>query len=98
MDDIQIFEQKLTDKSKVAILVGGLNTDKPFEFMNQVVCKYCDGQKVVQFVDIKLNNPWTRLVINNLSDLPFVPYSVYLRREKLKQIEKIINSKNENNS
>lgn len=92
-DKVQVFENKLGETGKVAILVGGLNSEKPFEFMNEAVYKYCDGTPVVQFVNIELNNPWTRLIIKGLNDLPFENYGAFLkkreRREKLKRINEI---------
>ena len=38
------------------------------------------------FTDISCGNPYERIIIRGLEELPLVEYNVYLRREKLKKI------------
>ena len=66
MDEVEIFEQIIDKKSncKLAILRGGLNKENPFQFMNEVVVNYIGDQKCCLFIDIRMNDPWTRVIIN----------------------------------
>jgi len=78
MDDVKIFEEYLNDdsgneKGKVAILVGGMNSDNPKEFMDGAVSKYVGRTGHNQFVEIHLDNPWTRVLVRGINDIPFRP-------------------------
>lgn len=93
MSDFKIFEQQLGEKSKFAVIVGGLNSDNPFQEMNKTVVNYCGNTLACQFVEISLTNPWTRVIINGMDTLPFQNFESFLRKrerkEKLKQINKL---------
>jgi len=56
---------------KFAVLVGGVSKDNPKGFMDNVVAEYTNGHKHNQFIEIHLDNPWTRIVTTNLSSFPF---------------------------
>lgn len=90
MNDVEIFEQVLLEKdgkviSKFAVIVGGgLSTDNPTEEINNAVVKYTNGVPHNQFVNIKLNNPWTRVVISGINQLKFFDYN----EKGLKQMER----------
>lgn len=76
MKDVKIYDQPLTDKEnnvkgKLTILVGGLNSDNPKEFMDNVVSNYVGRTGHNQFVEIHLDNPWTRVLVRGINDLPF---------------------------
>ena len=78
MNDVKIFEEYLKDdndneKGKVAILVGGINSDNPKEFMDGAVSKYVGRDGHNQFVEIHLDNPWTRVLVRGINDIPFRP-------------------------
>ena len=78
MDDVKLFEEYLRDnngnnKGKVAILVGGMNSDNPKEFMDGAVSKYVGRAGHNQFVEIHLDNPWTRVLVRGINDIPFRP-------------------------
>lgn len=87
-NNVKIFEQVLLkDKngktvSKLGILVGGLYTDNPTETMNEAVKKYWGDAKANEFIDIKLNNPWTRVIISNINDLEFQDFDVFLNNKE----------------
>ena len=93
MAEFEIFEQQLGEKSKLVIIRGGLYSDNPFQAMNEVVVKYCGDTPVCQFVDITLCDPWTRVIINGIGELPLQNFGTYLkkreRKEKLVQIERL---------
>lgn len=76
MKDVKIVEQLLKDKQgnitgKVAILLGGLNSDNPKEHMDSAVSKYVEHEPHNQFVEIHLDNPWTRVVIRGINNIEF---------------------------
>jgi hypothetical protein len=77
MDGVQIFEQPLIVKGqtvgKVAILVGGLNKPNPKQFMDNAVHQYVGNIGHNQYVEIHLDNPWTRIVTTGINELPFRP-------------------------
>lgn len=66
--NVQIYEQELNDDGKLAIIIGGLNSDKPKEYLDKVVEKYVSGKTYNEFIDSHLNNPWIRVVITGIND------------------------------
>ncbi|EGV44226.1 hypothetical protein BZARG_1000 [Bizionia argentinensis JUB59] len=75
MNDIQIFEQEIknSDKKvgKIAILRGGLNSDNPTQIMNKAVSDYVGRKGHNQFVEIHLDNPWVRVVLDGINELDY---------------------------
>lgn len=75
IEGVQIFEQPIEVNGKVlgkiAILVGGLNSEKPMSYMSDAVSKYVKEIPHNQFVEIRLDNPWTRIVTTALQNFPF---------------------------
>lgn len=60
------------DKDKVvyiAILIGGLNEGSPKSFMDNVVSEYVAGRMYNEYVDANLDNPWLRIIIEDVNDL-----------------------------
>jgi hypothetical protein len=75
MNDVKLFDQHLKDDKgnivgKVAILVGGINSDNPKEFMDNAVSEYVGREGHNQFVEIHLDNPWTRVLVKGINDIP----------------------------
>jgi hypothetical protein len=96
MKDARIFEQILLKDSdgktisKFAILQGGLNSDNPTQFINEITCKYWGDALANQFIDIKLNNPWTRVIISGIDKLLLENFdSFLLKRDRLEKLKKI---------
>ena len=91
-DKVKIFEQQLSEKCKLTIMVGGLNSNNPKKVLDEAIVKYVGDTPHNQWVDIKLNNPWTRIITSNIQDLPLQNFGTYLkkkeRKEKLDQITK----------
>lgn len=85
MSEFEIFEYDLLKDqngkviSKFAIIVGGLNSDNPFNAVNTAVSKYVGKELHNQFVDIKLNNPWTRVIISGIDKLPLQNFDLWLK-------------------
>lgn len=76
MKDVEIFEQELIGKSKkkvgkVAILRGGLSSDRPISHMNEAVSKYVGQTGYNEFVEITLDNPYLRVVVSGINELEF---------------------------
>jgi len=74
IEDVEIYEQIMYDGEtpigKIALLVG-TKVSNPIEHMDKAVKQYVNGAKHNQFIEIHLDNPWTRMVTNNLQNLPF---------------------------
>ncbi len=77
MDGVQIFEQpfKVDGRvvGKMAILVGGLNKPNPKEFMDDAVHLYVGSVGHNQYIEIHMDNPWTRVITTGINELPFRP-------------------------
>lgn len=77
MDEVQIFEQPIIVNQitvgKIAILVGGLNKPNPKEFMDDAVHQYVGTIGHNQYIEIHLDNPWTRVVTTGINNLPLRP-------------------------
>ena len=96
MNDIKLFEHKLGKNGKLAILrvenfVGGIGHKAAMDALDEATFKYCGNTPCCMFTDITLMNPYERMIIRGISELPLVTYGVYLRREKLKKINEIGN-------
>ncbi len=79
---VYISRHPLLDKDKVetigemAILVGGVGTNKPNEIVNSAVKKYISGGvKYNELIDKNLDNPWVRVIITNIDQIPFKNYT-----------------------
>lgn len=74
--DVKIFEQEIKDekgqvKGKFAVLYGGLESESPKNYMDDVVRKYTNGVSHAQYVDILMDNPWTRVIVSGIKNLKF---------------------------
>jgi hypothetical protein len=79
MSKIEIFEQelKLGDRKvgKVAILRGGLNSENPTAVMNDAVSTYVERKGHNQFIEIHLDNPWVRVVIDGINEVKYEDFT-----------------------
>ena len=77
MDGVQIFEQPFIidgkTVGKMAILVGGLNKPNPKEYMDYAVHQYVGNVGHNQYIEIHLDNPWTRVITTGINELPLRP-------------------------
>lgn len=73
----QCFEKELIDgnpDTKMAILFGGMNSQNPKAYMDAAVHDYLqkNGNPLHnQFVEIHMDNPWLRVVVTGINDLPY---------------------------
>lgn len=75
MDGVQIFEQPIEihgeTVGKIAILVGGLYNPNPKDFMDNAVHQYVGNIEHNQYIEIHMDNPWTRVITTGINELPF---------------------------
>ena len=78
MEEVQIFEQLFiingSPVGKMAILVGGLNRPNPKVFMDEAVSRYVGNIGHNQYIEIHLDNPWTRVITTGINELPLGPF------------------------
>ncbi|WP_417237071.1 MULTISPECIES: hypothetical protein [Flavobacteriaceae] len=72
-------EFELHDKAKhavakSAIIRGGLYSEKPLEYMSDLVKEYAKGQEHLHCVEIFMDNPWVRVVLFKINNLVFEPF------------------------
>lgn len=78
--DVECFENNLTASNdeiygRFAIIRGGLDSDKPLEYMNNIVSKYAGDLQYNHYIEIHMDNPWVRLVVFGMDNLVFTPFS-----------------------
>jgi hypothetical protein len=77
MEEVQIFEQPFIvdgrTVGKMAILVGGLNKPNPKEYMDAAAHQYVGSIGHNQYIEIHLDNPWTRIITTGINSLPLRP-------------------------
>ena len=59
-------------KLHIKIVVGGLKTDNPTEYMNNVVEQLGEQEyrgKYNEFISSTLDNPWIRILVSNFNDI-----------------------------
>ena len=65
---------KIQILGNVVILKGGINTDNPTEYMNEVVdyiLKLLGKPKYNQFIEDYLDNPWVRILVFDFNSMEF---------------------------
>jgi len=67
---IQESELDLTQerKGKIAVITY-LGEDDPVETLNQAVYTYTQGKMYSEFIDINMDNPWTRVIMSHINDM-----------------------------
>lgn len=79
MKDLEIFEQETKKNNKVvgkiAILRGGLQSEKPITFMNEAVSTYVGRKGHNEFVEITLDNPYVRVIVSGINELDFKKFT-----------------------
>jgi ribosomal protein L25 (general stress protein Ctc) len=75
MEGVKIFEHNWTSENgkpnKMAILWGGMDKENPTAFMNNAVNEYVQTNGHNQFIEIHMDNPWLRVIIKDVNDIPF---------------------------
>lgn len=68
---VKVFEQDLTGGGKLAILIGGMDSENPKELMNQVVHEYVNNRQFNDFVDIHSDDAYVRVIIMGINELDY---------------------------
>lgn len=61
--------KELDRTAYVTILIGGLTSVNPKKFMDEVVYEYVYGRMYNEYIDANLDNPWLRIIIEDINDL-----------------------------
>ena len=61
-------------KHKVAILVGGMDKESPKGYMDRIVKEYTNGAEYNDFVEIFLDNPYVRVIVEGINEIKFAKY------------------------
>jgi hypothetical protein len=48
-----------------------MNKENPTAFMNNAVSEYVQSNGHNQFIEIHMDNPWLRIIIKDINDIPF---------------------------
>lgn len=81
MRDVQIYERTIKDNNgnpigKVALLWGGSRSDTPTSHMNDASCLYVKNEPHTEYIDKRLNQPWLRVILKGLNEIPFRNYDI----------------------
>jgi hypothetical protein len=79
-DDFELFENNLHSTTgeiagSFAILRGGMNSDKPIEFMSNIVSKYVENRDHIHCIEIFKDNPWVRVILFGINRIPFIEFN-----------------------
>jgi hypothetical protein len=61
--------------AKAAILRGGLYSEKPLEYMSNLVTEYTDTKEHLHCVEIFMDNPWVRALLFGMNNIVFKPFT-----------------------
>lgn len=73
-DDVEIKEYEV-GPIKIAFIRGGFSSDNPKAYMDCVVSEYVKGCSYNQFIEEHLDDPWLRVIITGINDIPFEPFN-----------------------
>ena len=72
LKEVSIFEQELDNgKGKVAILIASQYASNPEELLDKAAVQYVGDKRYNQFVDIRKDNPWVRVITTGINDLTY---------------------------
>lgn len=76
--DVDVFQQKLDrGRGTLTILRGGWNVPNPKAYMDEVVRQFVEDRLYNQFIEIHLDIPQVRMVIEGINDLTFTDISEF---------------------
>lgn len=79
--DVDVFHQKLDrGRGSLTILRGGWNVPNPKAYMDEVVRQYVEDRLYNQFIEIHLDIPQVRIVLEGINDLTYVDISEFYPR------------------
>lgn len=76
--DVDVFQQRLDrGRGTLTILRGGWNAPNPKAYMDEVVRQFVEDRLYNQFIEIHLDIPQVRMVIEGINDLTFTDISEF---------------------
>jgi hypothetical protein len=60
-------------KGKLAVFMY-VGSDDPVEKLDEAVSKYVGHDGYYEYVDINMDNPWTRVILSNINDMEQVEF------------------------
>lgn len=78
--DVDVFDQRLprdnrNPNSRLAILRGGLTSERPIGYMNSAVFEYTGGSLHNEFIESTLDNPWIRIILFDINNIEYQPFT-----------------------
>lgn len=73
--DVEIKEYVLEGNVKIAILIGGLNSNNPKQYMDDAVSEYVERCGYNEFIEEHLDNPWVRVIIRDFNSIKFEKFN-----------------------
>lgn len=69
--NVQIYEHKYNGKASVAIFKADVNTKAPNDVLDQAIGRYVRNKPHLQFRDVYVDNPWIKIIVSHIDELPF---------------------------
>lgn len=79
--EVEIFVSQI-DRGRVTILRGGFSSDDPVTYMDEVVSDYVQNKLHNQFIEIHMDTPQVRVIIEGINELPYISYEEYKQKRK----------------
>lgn len=69
--NVQIYEDNHIANTSIAVFKVDVNTKAPNDVLDQAIGRYVRNKPHLQFRDVYIDNPWIRIIISNIDELPF---------------------------
>ena len=77
--DVDVYQQLIAEESaRLTILRGGWTKDYPKQYMDVVVSEFMEGKLHNQFVEIHLDIPQVRVIIEGINEIHFDDLKTFL--------------------
>ncbi len=81
--DVDVYQQLIAEESaRLTILRGGWTKDYPKQYMDVVVSEFMEGKLHNQFVEIHLDIPQVRVIIEGINEIHFDDLKTFLENLK----------------
>lgn len=75
LKEVEIYEQAIDNgHGNIAILKANQYSTHPDELLDKAVLQYVGNKPYNQFVDIREENPWVRIVITGINNISYKPF------------------------
>ncbi len=81
--DVDVYQQLIAEGlARLTILRGGWTKDYPKQYMDVVVSEFMEGRLHNQFVEIHLDIPQVRVIIEGINDIHFDDLKTFLENTR----------------